>query len=473
MDKETLSNYGWIVVLVLILAVMLALATPFGTFIAGAIKSTTAGLFNVNQAALGSAGIDVNDMVFENCDHVETEIRNATDTYTGDTCCKNCGKVIATGQTVKAKIPEGGYYYVGVTDNKTVEFYSDYTNYTAKYGPGDEFPETVSDGDIYRYDGYEYRYNQYITHPSNSDNTTWAANTNQGGWGVRVINLQLSTYSTILSSVNGKPVVTLRGTFFECESMVTAPAIPNTVTDLTLTFEDCYMLKLPPAIPDSVTNMTGTFSYCKAMTEAPVLPDGLTSLYNTFSNCHALVSAPTIPDSVTNLGGTFFQCAALNTYVGNADGIGDFSKYKIPLNTTSMEGTFNGCSSLVIAPVIPNKVTNMGATFRNCSKLTGAPVIPNSVTNMQGTFKGCTSLQTAPTIPSNVTLLYDTFYDCTALTGTLEINTNSTSYFSCFYHVDFESQNLKLIGSSTKLDLIGATGTNYCAECNGCCKGGH
>ena len=43
MDKETLSNYGWIVVLILILAVMIALATPFGNFIAGAIKSTTAG----------------------------------------------------------------------------------------------------------------------------------------------------------------------------------------------------------------------------------------------------------------------------------------------------------------------------------------------------------------------------------------------------------------------------------------------
>ena len=30
MDKETLSNYGWIVICVLVLAVMLALATPFG-----------------------------------------------------------------------------------------------------------------------------------------------------------------------------------------------------------------------------------------------------------------------------------------------------------------------------------------------------------------------------------------------------------------------------------------------------------
>ena len=144
MDKETLSNYGWIVVLVLVLAVMLALATPFGSFIAGAIKSTTAGLFSVNQAALGSAGIDVNDMVFENCDHVETEIRNATDTYTGDTCCKACGAVLQAGQTVRAKVPEGGKYTAA---DGTV------------YNPGDEMPEVVTTGDTYEYQKYVYKYN--------------------------------------------------------------------------------------------------------------------------------------------------------------------------------------------------------------------------------------------------------------------------------------------------------------------------
>ena len=39
MDKETLSNYGWIVILVLVLSVLLALATPFGLFITDAIKA--------------------------------------------------------------------------------------------------------------------------------------------------------------------------------------------------------------------------------------------------------------------------------------------------------------------------------------------------------------------------------------------------------------------------------------------------
>ena len=57
MDKETLSNYGWIVICVLVLAVMIALAGPFGTFVAGAVKSTTKGLFDVNKNALNAAGV--------------------------------------------------------------------------------------------------------------------------------------------------------------------------------------------------------------------------------------------------------------------------------------------------------------------------------------------------------------------------------------------------------------------------------
>ena len=75
MDKETLSNYGWIVILVLILAVMIALATPFGSFIAGAIKSTTAGLFDVNQNALDAAGITIPGQDFQDTE-TTTEIRD-------------------------------------------------------------------------------------------------------------------------------------------------------------------------------------------------------------------------------------------------------------------------------------------------------------------------------------------------------------------------------------------------------------
>ena len=54
MDKETLSNYGWVVICVLVLVVMIALATPFGQFIATAVKNTTKGMFDVSQKALNT-----------------------------------------------------------------------------------------------------------------------------------------------------------------------------------------------------------------------------------------------------------------------------------------------------------------------------------------------------------------------------------------------------------------------------------
>ena len=66
MDKETLSNYGWIVICVLVLAVMIALATPFGSFISEAVQSTTKGLFDVNKSALDSTGlINIDNQEFD------------------------------------------------------------------------------------------------------------------------------------------------------------------------------------------------------------------------------------------------------------------------------------------------------------------------------------------------------------------------------------------------------------------------
>lgn len=55
MDKETLSNYGWVVICVIVLAIMIALATPFGNFIyngvAQIVNSFNSGLESYSQAA--------------------------------------------------------------------------------------------------------------------------------------------------------------------------------------------------------------------------------------------------------------------------------------------------------------------------------------------------------------------------------------------------------------------------------------
>ena len=58
MDKSTLSNYGWIVIAVLVLSVMIALATPFGKYIEQGVKNTTEGLFTTSQNAFNNMGLD-------------------------------------------------------------------------------------------------------------------------------------------------------------------------------------------------------------------------------------------------------------------------------------------------------------------------------------------------------------------------------------------------------------------------------
>lgn len=65
MDKETLSNYGWIVICILVLSVMIALATPFGKYIATAVENTTEALFKTQQSALSAADIELMEQEFE------------------------------------------------------------------------------------------------------------------------------------------------------------------------------------------------------------------------------------------------------------------------------------------------------------------------------------------------------------------------------------------------------------------------
>ena len=52
MDKNILSNYGWIVVMILCLSVLIALATPFGGYIKAGVENTLDGLFETQESAL-------------------------------------------------------------------------------------------------------------------------------------------------------------------------------------------------------------------------------------------------------------------------------------------------------------------------------------------------------------------------------------------------------------------------------------
>ena len=59
MNKQTLSNYGWIIIAVLVLVIMIALATPFARYIFNGTDSAANGFYDSKQNALNAVGIDI------------------------------------------------------------------------------------------------------------------------------------------------------------------------------------------------------------------------------------------------------------------------------------------------------------------------------------------------------------------------------------------------------------------------------
>ena len=56
MEKGTLSSYGWIVIVTLVMAVMLALASPFGTYVGDGVVSIVRGYTTTGDTALENRG---------------------------------------------------------------------------------------------------------------------------------------------------------------------------------------------------------------------------------------------------------------------------------------------------------------------------------------------------------------------------------------------------------------------------------
>ena len=116
MDKETLSNYGWIVICVLVMVVMIALATPFGSYISEAVQSTTKGLFDVNKTALDSTGlINIDNQEFDvpDMNYGAENGGNAGGSGELDDSETNEGNTNDANSAVRhdgPQIPEGAYY---------------------------------------------------------------------------------------------------------------------------------------------------------------------------------------------------------------------------------------------------------------------------------------------------------------------------------------------------------------------------
>ena len=115
MDKSTLSNYGWIVIAVLVLSVMIALATPFGEYIKAGVESTTAGLFDTSEKAMNVVGMDAGNGSFG-----PKLVYSLSDGYTDGALLSYTGAEVANGSfgyTNKIPVTVGKKYSFTTTSS--------------------------------------------------------------------------------------------------------------------------------------------------------------------------------------------------------------------------------------------------------------------------------------------------------------------------------------------------------------------
>ena len=244
--------------------------------------------------------------------------------------CKRCGEI---GEI--AVVPKDGVYYVGVTSLEIGEF----DTATAIYVEGEELPP-VSDGDIYVYGGYEYRYNRSggLIDYGGAAGHGWEIKENQDGWGVIYID-DSDTPGTIKEEINGKKIVSLASTFWANGNIVDASnlLIPETVLDMDACFCWSDSLKYAPAIPKNVTNLDNAFNGCSSLINPPDMTNAInvTSMYWTFYSCSILTGEMEINANPTRYSSCFAYTSkdiyltgssTMLEEIASTDGYTDFSK---------------------------------------------------------------------------------------------------------------------------------------------------
>jgi hypothetical protein len=254
---------------------------------------------------------------------------------------------------------------------------------------------------------------------------------------------------TVPSTIEGKPVTSIRARAFYQNASLTSAIIPGTVLSIgNYAFLGCTGLT-SVTMYDGVTSIgERVFHQCTALTSVIVpgsvrtignyafysctglrsitIPEGVTSVGDgAFSVCSGLIQV-TVPASVVYIGGyAFYGCVGLTsvTLAGGTTSIGARAFYQstalasitVPGNVTSIgDSAFAYCSGLTSVTISGNVRSIGNYSFYGCSRL-GSMAMTGTTYIGTRAFQQCTALASVIVPGSVVSIGSYAFTQCTSL----------------------------------------------------------
>ena len=114
-----------------------------------------------------------------------------------------------------------------------------------------------------------------------------------------------TTYEPFLAEINGEPLTSLAGVFYNHTGLGISPEIPAGVKYMQYAFAGCNNLQAAPAIPEGVVNMEAAFSGCWLIQEVSEIPASVMNMTQTFADCYLLTGEIVINATPTAFEGCF------------------------------------------------------------------------------------------------------------------------------------------------------------------------
>ena len=280
------------------------------------------------------------------------------------------------------------------------------------------------------------------------------------GWGVKLTDKDSpdSVTSTLCSSINNKPIVSMSGTFYESKatSIVLSSFDTSNVTDMNGMFwkGSVESLDLSSFNTSNVTTMQGMFSGSQvtSLDLSGFDTSKVTVMKTMFQSCVNLVSLDLSgwdTSKVTTMYGMFIGQEDAPMIIERIIGIENFDVS----NVSDMRAMFQYCvnlDSLNLSGWDTSSVTTMHGVFFGCSSLTNLNLSnwdTSNVVSMVGMFDGCTSLTSLDLSSFNTSNVTDMSW----MFAGIQVPTLDLSNFNTSNVIDMRCM---FLGSqSTTLDL--------------------